>query len=164
MCLFAAQVRPGPDDLDALAKFIGDGEQNLHLCAGCSIAALKNNEIEGTELSDNDATSLSVIVGASGLDSVNKDDYISMIIDSMLRDDVLLQIKSLEPAWIQAKIKDIGLPAFMQWLADEDDDGNFHGCTIVINRIDQLHYQDSAVKASVTRTITAAKKKCASLH
>ena len=43
-------------------------------------------------------------------------------------------------------------------------DGNLHGCTILINLIDQLHYLDSTVKASVTRTTTAASRKCASLH
>ena len=79
MCLYAAPVCL--DDLGTLAKFIDDGERHLHLCVGCAIQGLEANELEGAELSDNDATALSMIVGASGMDSVNKDDYTNEIIN-----------------------------------------------------------------------------------
>ena len=105
-----------------------------------------------------------MIVGASGMDEVNTEDFTNMVVDPSPRSDVDLHIKSLSAPWTQAKIKDIGLPAFMEWLTDDDGDGNLHGCTLLINLVDQLNYQSSQVKASVTRTITAAKKEYASLH
>ena len=121
MCLYAAPVRP--DDLGTLARFVDDGERHLHLCVGCAMQGLEANELESAELSDNDATALSMTVGASGMGSVYKDDYTKEIINPMSRGNVLLLIKSLDSLWIQTKIKDIGIPAIMQWLVMFTDTG-----------------------------------------
>ena len=162
VCLYAARV--DTDNLDTLDRFVGEGEHHLHLCVACALTALGRGEIGGIKLGDNDATTLSVITGASGMDEVNTEDFTNMVVDPSPRSDVDLHVKSLSSAWTQQKIKDIGLSALMEWLTDEDGDGNLHGCTLLINLLDQLNYQDAKVKAAVTRTITAAKKEYASAH
>jgi hypothetical protein len=162
VCLYAARV--DADSLETLGRFVREDEHHLHFCVACALTALQREEVSGTELGDSDATILSVIVGASGMDEVNVEDFTNMVVDPSPRSDVDLHVKSLNAPWTQAKIKDIGLPVFMEWLTDKDGDGNLHGCALLINLIDQLNYQSSQVKAAVTRTITAAKKEYASLH